>query len=202
MPKKKKNKSAELIFIIDRSGSMGRLTENSVGSFNSYIEEMKSNNAKAKVTLVAFNDTYEVLIDRRKLQDVYPLESSQIRASGSTALNDAIGRCLKNAKKNRKTMCMIQTDGAENASSDFTNADIKALIEAKTADGWEFMFTGVGVDNFMQGTAYGLKPHQINQVDRSSGGMRDLSATRSKTTVAYLASDAPANTAISNSVNN
>lgn len=187
------DKPIEVICVIDTSGSMGQLTADSVGTFNSYIEELKEDKIKARVTLIKFDNTSTVVFSRVKLKNVEPVTQSMLRAGGMTALTDALGAAITNAKPGRRTICLVQTDGHENVSSEYTTAAVKAMVEAKMELGWDFLFTGVGIDGFSAGGAnYGLTRGQTMTVKASGMGMQNASVERRLRTRAYA--QAPSST--------
>lgn len=147
----------ELVFILDRSGSMSGLEPDTIGGFNSLIRKQKDVEGEALVSLVLFNHESEVIYDRVPIKHVESLTERQYYACGSTALLDAVGDAIhhignvhKYAREEdvpEKTMVVITTDGMENASYKFTVQQIKNMIEhEKTKYGWEFLFLGANID--------------------------------------------------------
>lgn len=147
----------EMVFILDRSGSMSGLEADTIGGYNSLIEKQKKEEGDAVVTLVLFDDEYEIIHDRVALKKVKPITSKEYYARGMTGLLDAIGRTInhiaerhKNALDSEvpnKTMVTIITDGMENASREFNLPKIKQMIEEqKEKHGWEFLFLGANID--------------------------------------------------------
>lgn len=175
-------KSIEIITILDRSGSMQGLHSDSVGQFNQYIKTQQEAGVKAKVTLVAFDDKVERIIDRVKLADVKPVKDSDFPPRGMTALCDAIGQTLAMAK-DKPTVVLIMTDGHENRSTEYTSAQIKEMVEEKEKSGWEFQFFGAGIDAISTGSAIGIR--NATSVSKSAAGMSDRSFSMNATTSAY-----------------
>lgn len=175
----------EIICIMDRSGSMAPIMVEAIAAFNTFVAEQKKVPGKAKLTLAVFDDRYDVIFDRVKLSEVPTLTEHEITARGMTALNDAIGKTINSAKQSKKTICLIQTDGNENCSGEYTNEQIKQLIADKTADGWEFQFVGAGIDAFAAGSVYGLTKGQCINVDSSAAGMRNYSSAIAGVTTSY-----------------
>lgn len=147
----------EMVFILDRSGSMRGLEADTIGGYNSLIEKQKKEEGDAVVTLVLFDDEYEIIHDRVDLKKVKPITEKEYYARGMTGLLDAIGRTInhiderhKNALDSEvpsKTMVTIITDGMENASREFNLPKIKQMIEEqKEKHGWEFLFLGANID--------------------------------------------------------
>ena len=134
-----KKNLTELVFILDRSGSMQSLTNDTIGGFNSMIERQKKEDGEAYVSVVLFDDQMEVICDRVDIQKVEPMTDRQYYVRGCTALLDAIGRAIHHigtihryAREEdvpEKTIFVITTDGMENASHIYNHRDIKELIE-------------------------------------------------------------------------
>ena len=147
----------ELVFILDRSGSMSGLESDTIGGFNSMLEKQQSEpEGSALVSTILFDHESIVLHDRVPLADVKPLTRKDYQVRGTTALLDAIGDAVKHIKnvhkyareedRPQKTLFVITTDGMENASCKFSYADIKKLIEQQKELGWEFVFMGANID--------------------------------------------------------
>lgn len=152
----------EIICILDRSGSMSTMAEEVINSFNHFISQQKelpitSNNDK--LTLVLFDNEYELVHDRIPLSTTPKLTSSTFYVRGMTALNDAIGKTINNVGRHkRNVVVLIQTDGLENSSREYKSEQIKNLIKEKENLGWEFNFVGAGLDAFNQGAQqYGVR---------------------------------------------
>jgi len=147
----------ELVFILDRSGSMHGLETDTIGGFNSMIENQKDNNGDVLVSTVLFNDKSIVVHDRKSIKDIAPMTRQDYAPCGSTALLDAIGCAIhhignihKYARKEDipdKTLFVITTDGMENSSHLFNADKIKYMINRqKEKYGWEFIFLGANID--------------------------------------------------------
>ena len=156
----------ELVFILDRSGSMSGLEQDTIGGYNSLLEKQKGEPGAATVTTVLFDDKYELLHDRINLQGVAPITSRDYFVRGSTALLDAIGRTvdkIKNVQENTSeeqraetVMFVITTDGMENASREYDYKKVKAIIEAQKKIGWEFLFIGANIDAIGEASKFGI----------------------------------------------
>ena len=146
----------EIVFILDRSGSMSGLEGDTIGGFNSMIEKQKKVEGDALVSTVLFDHESLVLHDRIALEKIEPLTEKDYEVRGTTALLDAIGDAVHHIKTihkyaraedlPEKTMFIITTDGMENASRKFTYKKIKKLVEEQQKAGWEFIFMGANID--------------------------------------------------------
>lgn len=147
----------EIVFILDRSGSMSGLESDTIGGFNSMIKKQKQDTEdKAFVSTILFNQASFVLHDRIPLDEVEALTDKDYQVGGCTALLDAVGDAIKHIKnvhkyareedRPSKTIFIITTDGLENASRKFSYKDIKQLIEKQKELGWEFIFLGANID--------------------------------------------------------
>ena len=152
-----KENLTELVFILDKSGSMHGLEADTIGGFNSLIEKQKKEDGKALVTTIMFDDKTEVVHDRVDLEYIRNLNNEQYVTGGSTALLDAVGGAVSHIRKIHKyirpedvpakTLFVITTDGMENASRRYTYDKVKKLIEYQKAKyGWEFIFLGANID--------------------------------------------------------
>lgn len=146
----------ELVFILDRSGSMSGMEEDTVGGFNAMIEKQKKADGEAYVSTVLFSNDSSVLHDRVNLKDIRPMTEKEYSVGGCTALIDAIGGAVHHIENIHKyarpedvpehTMFIITTDGLENASHVYDSATVKKMIERKKKAGWEFLFLGANID--------------------------------------------------------
>ena len=162
-----KNNITELVFILDRSGSMAGLESDTIGGFNSMIEKQKKQDGGCYVSTVLFDDESEVLHDRVKLGDIPKMTDKDYTVRGCTALIDAIGGAIhhignihKYARKEdvpEHTVFVITTDGMENASHKYTSDKVKQMIERqKEKYGWEFLFIGANIDAVETAARYGI----------------------------------------------
>ncbi len=146
----------EIVFILDRSGSMAGLEADTIGGFNSVLLKHKELEGDAVVSTVLFDDRTDVICDRKDIQEVRPITSKQYYVRGCTALLDAVGGAITHVSKVQKILpkshraknviFVITTDGMENASREYSYKDVKKLIEKKKAKGWEFIFMGANID--------------------------------------------------------
>lgn len=147
----------EIVFILDRSGSMEGLESDTIGGFNAMLKkQQEQTEGKAFVTTILFDHEQLVLHDRLALENIKPLTERDYEVRGTTALLDAVGDAIEHIKKihkyareedrPQKTLFVITTDGYENASHKYTYADIKQLIEQQKRQDWEFIFLGANID--------------------------------------------------------
>ncbi len=175
-----KNNITELVFILDRSGSMSGMEKDTVGGFNSMIEKQKKLDGQGYVTTILFNNTNKIIHDRIDLKDVKPLTEDDYQVGGCTALLDAIGTSIKHIEQIHKyirkedvpenTIFVITTDGYENASKQYTSQTVKKLIEKKKEKGWQFIFMAANIDALETATSFGIdKDHATNYHQDSMG---------------------------------
>ena len=157
----------ELVFIIDRSGSMGGLESDTIGGFNAMLKEQQAVEGEAVVTTVLFDDQYELLHDRIDIKAIAPLTSKDYTVRGYTALLDAVGKTINKIRqvqrhtaeeyRAEKVMFVIITDGYENASREYSAKQVKERIEhQKQKYGWEFVFLGANIDAVETAQHYGI----------------------------------------------
>ena len=162
-----KNNITELVFILDRSGSMAGLESDTIGGFNAMIEKQKKQDGGCYVSTILFDDVSEVLHDRVKLGDVHKMTDKDYTVRGCTALIDAIGGAIHHIGNIHKyarpedvpehTMFVITTDGQENASHRYTSEQVKKMIERqKEKYGWEFLFLGANIDAAAEAKRFGI----------------------------------------------
>ncbi len=153
----RKNDLTELVFILDRSGSMSGLEADTIGGFNSMVEKQKKEEGRAYVSTVLFNQESRIVHDRVDVMKVEPMTEDTYCVGGCTALLDAIGDAVKHVGNIHKyarpedvpahTLFVITTDGMENASRRYTGDQVRKLIERqKEKYGWEFLFLGANID--------------------------------------------------------
>lgn len=176
-----KANSCELVFIIDKSGSMNGLETDTIGGFNSNLKSHKDLGGDVRVTTVLFNNEYQLLHDRIEINAIEPMTEKQYQVGGMTALLDAVGETIHkihNVQKNtaeefraEKAIFVIITDGAENSSSEYRQKDIKKMIShQQTKYGWEFIFLGANMDAFDEADKLGISAdHAMNFVADSVG---------------------------------
>ena len=162
-----KNNITELVFILDRSGSMSGFEADTIGGFNSTIERQKEQEGKVYVSTVLFDNYSEVLHDRVDINEIKPMTRKDYNVRGCTALLDAIGGAIHHIGNIHKysrpedvpehTIFVITTDGMENASHRYTSDQVKKMIERqKEKYGWEFLFIGANIDAVETAARYGI----------------------------------------------
>lgn len=181
----------EIVFILDNSGSMGRFTEDTIGGFNSFLEAQKQESGEATLTTVLFNSKHTVLHDGLNIQDVKPMTRNEYCAGGNTALLDALGDTINSIGKKLNDMdednrpanvlFMITTDGAENASVEYSKKQIKEMIEHQQEKyNWNFIFVGANIDSVSEAASLGmLGPVGLDGVRGSVGVNYDVNNTKS-----------------------
>ena len=177
--------SIEIVGILDRSGSMQNLEEATIDGYNDFIKKQKAE-GPGRVTLAIFDDQYDLVYEQLSLKKVPKLKNDVYYARGMTALRDAVGRTItavheryKNGKRPDKTLVFIVTDGYENASTEYTQEQIKKMIKKRTKDGWEFFFMGANVDSFAVGRDHGIAKSHIANYTHSKIGTKDVYASAS-----------------------
>lgn len=166
-----KKNLTELVFILDRSGSMTGLEGDTIGGFNAMIHKQKKEDGEALVTTLLFDNENELIHDRSNLKGVGDLTEKQYYTRGSTALLDAMGfaiqkirRAHENTLKEErpdKTVFVIITDGHENSSTEYSKAKIKQMIEKCKKRDWEFIFLGANMDAVEVATQYGFAKKNV-----------------------------------------
>ncbi len=164
---KNKNNITELVFIIDRSGSMSGLESDTIGGFNSLIKKQKKESGKCYVSTVLFSNNSEVIHDRISIDKIKNMTEDDYCPGGCTALIDAIGGAIKHISSVHRyirpedipehTMFVITTDGLENASHKYTSNEVKKMVKEKEKDGWEFLFIGANIDSVETAGNFGIR---------------------------------------------
>lgn len=191
MREKIKNGITELVFILDRSGSMAGLESDTIGGFNSMIERQKKQEGECFVSTVLFDDVSEVLHDRIKLSKIKPMTDEEYTVRGCTALIDAIGGAIHHIGNIHKyarpedvpehTVFVITTDGMENSSRKYASCDVKKMIERqKEKYGWEFLFIGANIDAVETAARYGISEDRTANYNADEVGTRILYASVSE----------------------
>ena len=180
---KKKNNIVDVVFILDRSGSMGGLESDTIGGFNSMLEKQRKIEGKAFITTVLFDDQYELLHDRIDISKVKNITEKEYYVRGNTALLDAIGKTIAKEKaiqdtlgkneKADKVLFVIITDGLENSSREYNSTTVKKLIETqKEKYGWEFLFLGANIDAIETANSIGISAERAVNYNSDSIGTK------------------------------
>lgn len=161
-----KKNLTEIVFILDRSGSMSGLEKDTIGGFNAMLEKQKKEEGEAFVSTILFDHMSEVLHDRLPIKAVKPMSDSEYFVRGNTALLDAVGDAIHHIMNIHKyaraedvpeyTLFVITTDGMENASHRYRSEDIRKLISTQQGKGWQFLFLGANIDAVGTAVSYGI----------------------------------------------
>lgn len=171
----KKTKEMDVVFLLDRSGSMAGSETDTIGGYNSYLEKQRKNKLNTKITTVLFDNEYEVIHNRVNIKDIKNLTSKEYYVRGTTALLDAIGITITNLDrqiKNNKVLFVITTDGLENSSHEYTKDKIKQLIKAHST--WEFLYIGANIDSYQEGSSIGISHKNIANYSKTKRGSKNL----------------------------
>lgn len=176
-----KKNLTELVFILDKSGSMYGLVDDTIGGYNALLKQNKMMEGEALVSTVLFNHKSQVLHDRVPIEDVALLTSRDYVPSGCTALLDAVGgaihyhehvqRILPPELRPEHTLFCITTDGFENASEEYDYDRVKHMISAAQERGWEFMFLGANIDAAEEAGRLGIREDRAVQYEPTSDGV-------------------------------
>ncbi|WP_293893748.1 MULTISPECIES: vWA domain-containing protein [unclassified Sphaerochaeta] len=172
----------ELVFILDKSGSMSGLESDTIGGFNAMLDKQKRVEGECFITTALFDNTYELLHNRLPIKAVKAITEKEYCVGGSTAVLDAIGRTvhtIENAQKHlqaeyqaEQVLVVIITDGQENASREYGPDAIKDLIKAKQQEKWEFIFLGANIDAIETATNLGIHADRAQSFHADSEGIQ------------------------------
>lgn len=180
-------KEMDIVFLLDRSGSMRGTEEDTIGGYNSYIETQKNNNVL--VTTILFDDKYEMIYNRKNIKEVKPLNNKKYYVRGCTALLDAIGKTINymDKEKAKKVLFIITTDGLENASKEYTKNQIKEMIEGHK--NYEFMYIGANIDSYSEGSSIGISKKNIANYKKDKKGISKLFSALGKVSKSYYSEE-------------
>ena len=175
------NNLTEIVFILDRSGSMAGLEDDTVGGFNAMVEKQRKEPGEALLTAVLFSNDSEVIYDRADIRNVEPMTDRQYQVGGCTALLDAIGGAVhhianihkyaREEDRPGKTVFVITTDGLENASRRYTYADVQKMVQHEQEKyGWEFLFLGANMDAISAAHSFGIRADRAARYSCDSVG--------------------------------
>lgn len=178
-----KTNLTELVFILDKSGSMSGLESDTIGGFNAMLKKQQEEPGEAIVTTVLFSDGYELLHDRISIKRLRPITDEDYFVGGCTALLDAIGKTIHKIsndqkysaeeKRADKVLFVITTDGLENASREYTYDKIRVMVEKqKSKHGWEFIFLGANIDAIATAARFGIDTERAANYHADSEGTR------------------------------
>jgi Mg-chelatase subunit ChlD len=176
------NNDTELVFIIDRSGSMSGLVSDTIGGFNSMIEKQRNGEGRVYVSTVLFNSESEIIHDRVPIEEVRDMTENDYDPSGTTALLDAIGGAIRHVSNIHKyarpedvpssTVFVITTDGMENSSREYSRHEVKRMIEEKTESyGWEFIFVAANIDEVETARSFGIRKERAAKYSHDGDGV-------------------------------
>jgi len=197
MTEEKTNGQTELVFILDRSGSMSGLESDTIGGFNGMLTQHRNKGGDVLVSTVLFDHENEVIHDRVRIADVPTLTSKEYYTRGCTALLDAMGdgiRHIKNVHKYARpedrparTMFIITTDGMENSSTRYTADQVRAMVKQQEEAGWEFVFLGANIDAVQVAGGLGIRAENAVEFACDAAGVRENFASLSHMTCAFAA---------------
>lgn len=165
-------KEIDIVFLLDRSGSMSGLEQDTIGGYNSYIKKQK--NQKTKITTILFDHDYEMINERKPIKEIKKLTEKEYFVRGSTALFDALGKSINymDRQKKEKVIFIITTDGEENSSTEYTKEKIKELIKKHKT--WEFIYIGADIDSYKEGMALGINKTNIANYQKNKKGISKM----------------------------
>ena len=197
MTEKKTNGQTELVFILDRSGSMSGLESDTIGGFNGMLTQHRSEGGDVLVSTVLFDHENEVIHDRVRIADVPTLTSKEYYTRGCTALLDAMGDAIHHIKNVHKyarpedrparTMFIITTDGMENSSTRYTADQVRAMVKQQEEAGWAFVFLGANIDAVQVAGGLGIRPEFAAEFACDAVGVRENFASLGAMTCAFSA---------------
>ncbi len=188
------NEKTHIICILDTSGSMSSIIGDSIGGFNTFLRKQKELPDDATITVVLFDDRYDVLYDNINIKNAEELTKNVWIPRGTTALYDAIGKTINNERANftrlgkerpSKVLVCIVTDGMENASREYKLPTIKKLIKDCENDDWNFIYLAANQNAFEVGTSFGVSYNNTYTYTASSAGVRGMSATMDNVATSY-----------------
>ena len=165
-------KKLDVVFVLDKSGSMSGSEEHTITSFNEYLAKEKKNTFETRISTILFSDTYSYLYDKVPASKVKKLTSKEYYVEGCTALYDALGHgiCMMDHSDTDQVLFIIITDGYENASREYHKDQIKRMIEDHS--NWEFIYIGADIDSYATGGEIGIRRENIANYRKNKKGTR------------------------------
>lgn len=190
------NEKTHIICILDRSGSMTSIMSDSIGGFNTFLKQQRELPDEATITVALFDDKYEIVYDNVNIKKAEDLTNTVWYPRGMTALYDAIGKTINNEKLKfsklgveapAKVLCVIVTDGLENASKEYTLNTVKNLIGECEKDNWNFLYLAANQDAFSVGSSFGVSAGNTYTYTATTDGVFNMSSTMNDASVSYRA---------------
>jgi hypothetical protein len=188
------NEKTHIICMLDRSGSMASIISDSIGGFNTFLQQQRALPDEATITVALFDDRYELIYDNVDIKKAQDLTRAQWSPRGTTALYDAIGKTINTEKANfaklgkeapAKVLVVIVTDGYENASKEYSVDAIKKLIKDCEKEDWNFIYLAANQDAFAVGSQFGVSAGNTFTYTASADGVMNMSTTMSNASVNY-----------------
>jgi len=176
-------------FILDETGSMETCKEATISGFNEYIETLKQRRGTIRMTLMKFDSTkMDIVYEDKAIGDIEPLNEDTYRPGAMTPLYDAIAKTIQDIPEDRdNVLCIIMTDGLENASQEYKREDIFKMIKEKEEQGWSFVFLGANQDSWQTGQSIGLSQGNVADYSNSDIGMGNTFNVLANNTMCYTA---------------
>ncbi|MFW6272391.1 MAG: hypothetical protein ACOC2U_01260 [bacterium] len=188
----KTNEKTHIICILDRSGSMSSIIDDSIGGFNTFLKQQKELPDEATITVALFDDRYDLIYDNVDIKNARELTKKDWFPRGTTALYDAIGKTINSEKarldlsdKKTKVLVCVVTDGYENSSTEYNNDNIKSLIKDCENDDWNFIYLAANQDAFSVGRSFGISGANTYTYTTDTLGVMDMSDTISYAATSY-----------------
>jgi uncharacterized protein YegL len=188
------NEKTQIVCILDRSGSMSNIMDDSIGGFNTFIKQQKELSDEATLSVALFDDEYELLYDNVDIKKVEDISKKVWFPRGMTALYDAIGKTINNVNANHvklgneapsKVLVCVITDGQENSSREFNLNDVKKLIKECEDNNWNFIYLAANQDAFSVGTSFGISGSNTYTYTASMNGVFNMSSTLNDAAISY-----------------
>ncbi len=182
------NKLVDLVVLMDRSASMSGFEDETIGAFNAFLREQKEVEGDAVLTLVLFDHEQEVIHYRTPIQEVEEISRSTYYTRGNTAMYDCFGgviSALEYANTSDKVLFLIQSDGEENCSIQYSGSLLKSKIAEKEKIGWDFQFIGTGIDAIREGSKFGMSSGKCMSLGKNARGFEAMGATISSVSTGY-----------------